>query len=72
MDFTPVKQLTYSQAISELEAILKHMQSDDCDIDALTGLTRRAAELIGECKQRLLATDEELKSIIANEFSNND
>lgn len=63
---TPVKELTYTQAITELEGILRHIQSDECDIDRLAALTRRATELIGECRSRLVATDEELKAILEN------
>ena len=63
---TTVKELTYNQAITELENILRHMQSDDCDIDKLAALTRRATELIAECRSRLGATDEELRAILAD------
>lgn len=42
------------------------MQSDDCDIDKLAALTRRATELIAECRSRLVATDEELRAILAD------
>lgn len=65
-NFTPVSQLTYTQAVSELDNILRNMQSDACDIDRLTLYTRRASELLTECRRRLTATDEELKSIIAD------
>ena len=41
------------------------MQSDNCDIDRLTVFTRRAIELLKECRSRLTATDEELRSILA-------
>lgn len=63
---TPISELTYTQAISELEAILQTMQSDKCDIDKLTLLTRRATELITFCRARLTATDEELRAILAD------
>lgn len=63
---TPVKKLTYNQAIKELEGILRLMQSDECDIDRLATLTRRATELIAECRTRLVATDEELRAILAD------
>lgn len=63
-EFTPVKDLTYTQAVAELDAILRNMQSDTCDIDHLTILTRRATELISECRNRLTATDRELRSIL--------
>ena len=42
------------------------MQSDSCDIDLLTAYTRRATELLRECRRRLQATDEELKAILAD------
>ena len=38
----PVNELTYTQAINELDSILRTMQSDSCDIDRLTAYTRRA------------------------------
>ena len=63
-EFTPVKDLTYSPAISELENILRQMQSDALDIDLLATYTRRATELLTECRTRLTATDEELKTIL--------
>ena len=63
---TPVKDLTYTQAITELESILRTMQSDECDIDRLAALTCRATELIAECRSRLVATDDELKAILAD------
>lgn len=62
---TPVKDLTYTEAVSELEQILAHMQSDKCDIDKLSAYTRRATELLKECRSRLTATDEELRAILA-------
>lgn len=64
-DFKPVKELTYTQAVSELETILRMMQGDECDIDRLTDYTRRATELLTECRSRLTTTDEQLRAILA-------
>lgn len=64
-NFKPVKELSYTQAVSELEAILRMMQGDECDIDRLTDYTRRATELLTECRSRLTTTDEQLRSILA-------
>lgn len=64
--FRPVSELTYNQAVSELDSILRTMQSDTCDIDRLTSFTRRATELLKECRSRLTATDEELRQILAD------
>ena len=63
---TNVKEMTYRQAVDELESILREMQSDNCDIDKLSAMTRRATELIAECRNRLTATDKELRSILSN------
>ncbi len=63
--FTPVADMTYNHAVAELEDIIRRMQSDALDIDLLATYTRRATELLAECRRRLTATDEELKSIIS-------
>ena len=39
MDFKPISELTYAQSVSELESILRMMQSDTCDIDHLAAYT---------------------------------
>lgn len=59
------KEMTYSQAIGELENIVKMMQSENCSIDNLSKYTSRSLELLKICKSKLLATDEELKKILA-------
>lgn len=63
-EFKPVNELTYNQAVNELDSILRNMQSDACDIDLLAAYTRRATELLTECRSRLTATDRELKTIL--------
>ena len=60
-----IKEMSYNEAVAELEQILRTMQVDQCDIDRLATLTRRATELIAECRARLTATDEELRTILA-------
>lgn len=57
-------KLTYSQAIAELEKIVREMQSENCSIDNLSAYTTRSLELLKICKAKLLATDEELKKIL--------
>ncbi len=71
MDSKPVKELSYNEAISELGQILNYMQSEKCDIDKLSECTRRATELIKECRSRLTTTDEELRSILQQFESSN-
>lgn len=62
--FTPVSEMSYNQAVTELEDIMRRMQSDALDIDLLAAYTRRATELLTECRRRLTATDEELRTIL--------
>lgn len=57
-------KFSYNSAIAELESILKNLQSDNCDIDQMVEQTRRAAQLINDCRQRLTATESELKAIL--------
>ena len=58
-------EMTYSKAIAELEKIVTEMQSENCTIDNLSAYTSRSLELLKVCKAKLLATDEELKKILA-------
>ncbi len=62
--FTPVADMTYTQAVAEIEEILRMMQADSLDIDLLATYTRRATELLTECRRRLTDTDRELQSIL--------
>lgn len=58
------KEMTYSAAVAELEAIVAKMQGDNCDIDSLAGYTSRALELLKFCKEKLFKTDEEVKKCL--------
>lgn len=65
-----MEEMTYTKAMQELEAIVAKMQSDNCDIDALAGYTKRAGELIKYCREKLFTTDEEVKKCIASLSAN--
>lgn len=56
---------SYSEAIRELESIVRKMQSDDCDIDHLSAYTARSLQLLKFCKERLQLTDAELQKLLA-------
>lgn len=60
-----IEEMTYGEAIAELEEILASLRGDSCDVDTLTARTRRAVELLKACRSRLTATDSELKEILA-------
>lgn len=59
-------EIKYSEAIREIETLLREMQSENCDIDKLAENTRRASQLIELCRQRLLRTEKEVQDILKN------
>ena len=59
-----MEEMTYTQAVNELEELVKKMQDPECSIDNLSQYTKRSNELLEFCKKRLTATDEELKRIL--------
>lgn len=61
--------LTYAQALAELEEILAALRSDTCDVDTLAERTKRASQLLLECRKRLTRTEEELSKVL-NELDN--
>lgn len=61
----PVEQLSYNQALAELEGIVNTLQSANCDIDGMVALTRRAASLLQLCRSRLTTTEQQLRDTLA-------
>lgn len=57
------RQITYSQALTELEQIIGEIEAEDVDVDVLAGRVKRATFLITFCKDRLRSTAEELKKV---------
>ncbi|MBQ6693702.1 MAG: exodeoxyribonuclease VII small subunit [Bacteroidaceae bacterium] len=62
------KELSYGEAIAQLEEIIVRIQESNTDIDSLTSLLARAQELITFCRGRLTEVDENIKALL-DEFS---
>ena len=60
------EELTYNEALAELEGILASLRSDNCDVDTLAERTKRAATLLTECRNRLTRTEKELEKVLAD------
>ncbi|MFR9652080.1 MAG: exodeoxyribonuclease VII small subunit [Rikenellaceae bacterium] len=58
------KELTYDEATAQIEQILMRFRNNEVSIDELTAEVKRATELITLCRNRLVATEEELKKIL--------
>lgn len=56
--------LSYNEALGELEDILRSIESTDTDIDTLSAKVSRATELIKLCRARLLKVEGEVKEIL--------
>ncbi len=56
--------MTYNEALAELEKILASLRADNCDVDTLAERTRRASQLLLECRRRLTRTEEELAKVL--------
>lgn len=58
--------LTYRQAIEELETILRALETDAVDVDDLTARVQRSAELIRLCKQKLRSAESAIDQVFEN------
>ena len=57
--------MTYTQAITELEEILKNLEkTEEIDMDKIAIQVKRAAELMKFCKKQLHVLDENLEKLL--------
>ncbi|MBQ8779200.1 MAG: exodeoxyribonuclease VII small subunit [Alistipes sp.] len=61
------KELTYSEAIAEIEQILARLKSEQTDVDKLSAEVKRATELIAQCKARLTDVETTVKAQLSEE-----
>ena len=59
-------KMTYISAITELEEIVKDIESGEIDVDVLTVKVNRASELIKFCKDRLRNTQKEVEKTLVD------
>lgn len=57
------KQLSYSEAIAQIELLMERFRTDEMDIDTLTAEVKRATELIAMCKERLTKVEKEVEQL---------
>lgn len=60
-----IEKMTYSQALAELEEILKVLErSEESNLDLISKQVKRASELMEFCRKQLHEIDEELQKIV--------
>lgn len=57
------KEMSFNEAMKEIEAILRNIESGNLDIDRLSKEVKRASDLIRLCQKKLRATEEEINGI---------
>lgn len=58
------KELSYKEAVSEIELVLQQIESEELDVDKLTEKVKRAAYLIKWCKEKLRSSEKEIETIL--------
>ncbi|NMC40124.1 MAG: exodeoxyribonuclease VII small subunit [Bacteroidales bacterium] len=57
------KELSFKDAVREIERILRSIEEGEPDVDNLVKEVKRASELIKQCQKKLKSAEEEIDSI---------
>lgn len=57
------KDLTYGEAMAEIETILAKFRNEEMSVDMLAADVKRATSLIALCRKRLLKAEADIKKI---------
>ena len=61
-----MKELSYKEAITEIETILRSLREEQNSVDTLAERVARATELIAHCRAKLRKAEEDVNTIIDN------
>ncbi len=61
---TKKQELTYTEAMAEVEQILTRFNNRQMDVDTLSAEVKRATELIAQCKERLARAEKEVAEVL--------
>ena len=59
-----LSEIGYAEAVEELDEILTKLDDEDIDIDLLSELVGRAAQLISVCRGRISAAQQRVEDIV--------
>jgi exodeoxyribonuclease VII small subunit len=59
----PVAELTFEQALDELDALVRRMEAGELSLDDTVAAYRRGAELARHCQGRLTAAEQEIRRL---------
>ena len=58
------KSVSYKDAITEIEDILRQLENNELDVDELSEKVKRVSQLITLCKEKLHNTELEIDKIL--------
>ena len=58
------KEISYKEAVAEIEEILRKLEEDEPDVDVLSEKVKRVSFLIRYCKEKLQKTETEVSAIL--------
>lgn len=58
------KKISYSEAMTEIEAILEKIENEELDVDELADKVKRVAVLLKICKDKLQKTNEQVEQVL--------
>lgn len=61
---TKKKEITYSEALAEMESILAKIEHEELDVDELSSTLKRVSHLMKICRQKLRTTESEIEKIL--------
>lgn len=64
------KNVSYKEAITEIDEILKQLENNELDVDELSEKVKRVSQLVTLCKDKLRNTEDEVDKIL-KEMDNN-
>lgn len=60
------KNLTYTEAVAQIEDILSKIENEELDVDDLSSKVKQVSSLIAFCKKKLHETETEVEKILKN------
>ncbi|MDD6130093.1 MAG: exodeoxyribonuclease VII small subunit [Prevotellaceae bacterium] len=67
-----MKQITYEQAMTQLEALAAQMEKGELGIDELSQRLKEAQRLIKFCRQKLLNVEKEIHDILEQDATSSE
>lgn len=58
------QNLSYREAVAEMEQLLRKMESGEPDVDAMVLQVKRVSELLAFCKKKLFETEQEVQKVL--------